>query len=475
MVLLILAKGLKLLKNRILRFLQTNHIFETNRQAIVIAVSGGSDSVALLHILSVLYPENQRIAVYIDHGLRPHETPAEKVLVEALAVSCSATFISLAVDVASEQKEKKGSLEETARHLRYKALERVRKQYKGRYIAVGHTSDDQAEEVLLRLIRGSGSAGLSGMAIENGFIIRPLLHESKKTLRNYLKEQNITYCEDSSNKDLRFLRNKIRHNLLPDLEQDYNKSIRKTLIQTAAILDEENKLLDTLTAKVFLKLCIVDQEQLTLDYAGIVKEHIAIQRRIFEKICWQMSAKPSFKQIASLCDLSLSQNGTEIHLAHGLRAIKQQENILFYYPVKKAGYRGSAILHKNFATITIQSPGTTCVPELGYKLTIRQNDFCEELLSQANTLIVDNSRISFPLTLRHHYDGETFHPLGSPGSKKISRFLTDQKIPATKKTNFPILLADRSILAVVGIRIDNRYRTQYNTSTCLQLQWTKAE
>jgi len=462
------------LKKRIQQLLLNFDLIST-QQTIVVAVSGGSDSVALLSLLSALYPNNEYIAVYIDHGLRPLETEAEQSLVQALAKSVSATFIAIAVDVEGEKKEKKCSLEEAARHLRYQALEKIREQYKGQYIAVGHTSDDQAEEVLLRLIRGSGSAGLSGMAIQNGFILRPLLQESKKTLRGYLNEQNIAYCEDSSNTDLRFLRNKIRHDLLPHLEQDYNKSIRTTLIQTAAILDEENKLLNILTDKVFQKFCLVDQEQLTLDYAGILKEPIAIQRRTFEKICWQMSAKPSFKQIASLLNLPLSQNGTEIHLTQGLRAIKQQKSILFYYPVKEVGYRGSAILHKKFTAITISNPGTYSVPELGYELTIHQVAFSKELLSQKNIQTLDNSRISFPLTLRHHYDGETFHPLGSPGSKKVSRFLTDQKIVATEKTNFPVLLADRSILAVVGLRIDNAYRAQANTSTCLQLQWQKIE
>lgn len=462
------------MKKRIQQLLRENDLIST-QQAIVVAVSGGSDSVALLHLLSALHPDNECIAVYIDHGLRPLETGTERNLVQALAKALSATFVTLTVDVAGEQQAKKCSIEEAARQLRYQALEKVREQHKGQCIAVGHTSDDQAEEVLLRLIRGSGSAGLSGMAIQNDFIIRPLLHESKETLRTYLNRQNIAYCEDSSNSDLRFLRNKIRHDLLPHLEQEYNNSIRTTLIQTAAILDEENKLLDKLTDKVFQSSCLVNQEQLLLDYSRLLQEPIAIQRRIFEKICWQLSAKPSFKQIASLLDLTLSQNGTEIHLAQGLRAIKQQKSILFYYPVKEAGYRGSAILRKNFEAITIPTPGTYSVPELGYELTIRQEDFSAELLSQKNIQTLDNSDIPFPLTLRHHNDGETFHPLGSPGSKKISRFLTDQKIDATEKTNFPLLLADRSILAVVGLRIDHAYRTQANSSTCLQLQWKKTE
>ena len=462
------------MKKRIQQLLRENNLVST-QQAIVIAVSGGSDSVALFHLLSVLYPDHERIAVYIDHGLRPLETDAEQKLVKALAKSYSATFLAVTVDVTGEQKEKKCSLEEAARYLRYKALETVRKRYKGQCIAVGHTSDDQAEEVLLRLIRGSGSAGLSGMAMQNGFIIRPLLRESKEALRSYLTKQNIAYCEDSSNSDLRFLRNKIRHDLLPKLEQDYNKSIRTTLIQTAAILEEEDKLLDKLSDKVFQKVCTLKAEQVTLDITTLSSEPLALQRRIFERICWQMGARPSFKQIASLLDLISLKNGSEIHLAKGLRALKQQNSILFHYPVKEAGYRGSAIPDKPFAAITIPTPGTTRIPELGYELKIQQTHFTETLLHQRNSLILDDSSVSFPLTLRHHQKGETFHPFGSPGTKKVSRFLTDQKVAATERMSYPVLLTGRSILAVVGLRIDDRYRTHANTSTCLQLRWQKIE
>ncbi len=444
-----------------------------NEQAIVIAISGGSDSVALLHVLSALYPENKRIAVYVDHGLRPLETPAEQKLVEALANECSATFVALTIDVTKEQKERKCSLEEAARNLRYQALEKIREQYHAQCIAVGHTSDDQAEEVLLRLIRGSGSAGLSGMAVKKGFILRPLLHESKETLREYLSKHKLSYCEDSSNSDLRFLRNKIRHDLLPNLEQNYNPSMRATLIQTAAILTEENRLLDSLTEKVFQQSCITNKEQLTLDLSTINSEDIAIKRRLFEKVCWQMSAKPSFKQISSLLNLANLHNSSEIHLANGLRAIKQEQIILFHYPTNEPGYRGSGVPLRSFATITIPGPGTYPVPELGFELQLRQTAFDESMLQQTDIQILDNTSVSFPLTLRHHFDGETFHPLGSPGSKKISRFLTDQKIASTEKTIFPVLLANKTIIAVPGLRIDHSCRIRANSSTCLQLQWKK--
>ncbi len=460
------------MKKRIRQLVRTHNLINPE-QAIVIAVSGGSDSIALLHLLSELYPDNKRIAVYIDHGLRPLETPVEKSLVKTTAQTCSATFVSLVIDVERTQKEYGYSLEEACRKLRYRELENIRIQYNAQVIAVGHTSDDQAEEVLLRLIRGSGSTGLSGMAIRNGYIIRPLLHEPKKTLREYLKNKNISYCEDSSNTDLRFLRNRIRHKLLPDLEQHYNGSMRTTLIQTAAILDEENKLLTDITNTVFQKICTVASDKTTVDLNAISSEPVAIKRRIFEKICWKMAARPNYKQITSLLNLIHLPSGSEIHLEKGLRVLKQRECILFCYPVNQKGYRGSAVLPKSFPTLTIPSPGTYSVPELGYQLTIRKTKCNKAFPAETAIQIVDESTLVFPLHLRHHHNGETFQPLGNPGSKKIARFLTDQKVASTEKVHHPVLLSGNRVIAVLGLRIDNRCRIQADSTRCLQLHWKK--
>ncbi|HIP83288.1 MAG TPA: tRNA lysidine(34) synthetase TilS, partial [Desulfocapsa sulfexigens] len=222
--------------------------------SLIIGVSGGADSMALLHILSVLFPATRRIAVYVDHGLRPDETDAEKSLVQKQAKICCANFETVAVDVQGEIIKNKCSLEEAARILRYQALEDIRIKYKSTTIAVGHTANDQAEEVLLRLIRGSGSRGLSGMNQRRGSIIRPVLNETKEKLLTYLQEQHIPFRQDSSNFDTRFLRNKIRIELLPILERDYNRSIQQTLLQTAAILKDEDRFLTQLTEEVLPKL-----------------------------------------------------------------------------------------------------------------------------------------------------------------------------------------------------------------------------
>ena len=461
------------MKKQTLHLPQLKAELNLSNAPIIIAVSGGSDSLALLHILSALYPENQRLAVYIDHGLRPAETEAEQQLVAEIADKCAATFISCSVETVAKQQAEKLSLEEAARILRYQTLETIRKQQGGQCIAVGHTSDDQAEEILLRLIRGSGSAGLSGMARQNGYIIRPLLSFSKNSLRDYLKEHTIPYCEDSSNSDLRFLRNRIRHNLLPLLEEDYNSSIRTTLLQTATVLRDEDQLLDTMSTQAFKAVSKSEEQQLKLVIPDMLQEPVAIQRRVFEKLCWQLSTRPSHKLIAALIDLLHAENNTEVHLASGLRAIKEQQQILFHYPTEEPGYRGPAVPNRQFAPLSIPAPGDYTVPELGRKLLIKELPFTKKLLLQTDSLILDAERIEFPLTLRYHQPGERFHPFGSPGSKKVSRFLTDQKIPPTQKQEYPVLLDRKKIIAVPGLRSDEAYRATGNTLRCLELQWRK--
>ncbi len=444
-------------------------------EPVIIGVSGGADSICLLHILSFLFPSSKRIAVYVDHSLRPHETRAEKVLVQKQAEICSAHFETVTVDVQKEKKLKNCSLEEAARNLRYQALEDLRIKFRATSIAVGHTADDQAEELLLRLIRGSGSSGLSGMKQHRGNIIRPLLHETKETLLTYLQEQKIPFCQDSSNFDTNFLRNKIRLDLLPKLENEYNKSMRQTLLQTAAILTEEDKLLNELTKTCFHRLVYQEAEKLNLDLPLFALEPLAIKRRIIEKICWTLESRPSFKKIESLLSLAASQNQTECHLTGGLRAVRQNNSILFHRPSRKKGYRGPGIIQKTFSPIPIPCPGTYSVTSLNHQLEITKVPFSPDLYKNSNNLIIDTANITFPLLLRHHKAGEHFHPLGAPGRKKISRFFSDQKIAVSARNTFPILLFKEKIIAIVGLRIEQQFRVTNTTKNVLLLQWKENE
>ena len=302
-----------------------------NGDTVIVGVSGGPDSVALLHILCSALPRLRFVAVYVDHGLRPAETGAEIALVQAMAQQLEAGFERVSVDVRTRARQNRASVEESARILRYQALEAMREQYQGAAIAVAHTADDQAEELLIRLIRGSGRKGLSGMQFQNGRIIRPLLHESKESLLHYLETQQIPFCIDSSNLERTYLRNRVRLDLLPYLQEHFNASIKQTLLQTAQILKDEEALLEEMAEKAWQQTARITAIQpitpespphtILIETKEFCKCHPALQRRILEKCCWQMKARPQFRQIALLLDLlHTGQTGAQIHLSRGLRA-----------------------------------------------------------------------------------------------------------------------------------------------------------
>ncbi len=318
---------------------------------LIVAVSGGPDSTSLLHLLHTVALNLNLIACYIDHGLRPDEVMTEIELISGHCQALNIPFKQISVDVKAACTNQHLSLEEAARKLRYQALEELRIKTGARSIAVGHTADDQAEELLIRLIRGSGRGGLSAMRFKNSRIIRPLLGIRKKNLLDYLEQEKIHYCTDSSNLSRAFLRNRIRLDLLPFL-RDFNPSISTTLLQTIDILQEEESLLENICQSSYLQ-CVQEnsgskensisgEQSILLKRPAFLDLHPAIQRRILEMILWKMDAKPGFRQIKQLLQLvSKKENSGECHLEKGLRVRRNREGLLFHYPLGKKSFRGS--------------------------------------------------------------------------------------------------------------------------------------
>jgi tRNA(Ile)-lysidine synthase len=213
------------------------------KDRIIVAVSGGPDSVALLFLLKELPKKIAVSAVYVDHGLRPGEIPQEIELIERHCIELDYPFYVRQVDVKGRYQSTGESPEAAARILRYEILEEIRHELHAKYIAVGHTADDQVEQFFIRLIRGTGRDGLSGMDYQNGFIIRPLLDETKKSLVAYLDARGVKYCTDSSNKERNFLRNRVRLDLLPLLEKEFTPAIRTKILQLMEIIRVEEAFL----------------------------------------------------------------------------------------------------------------------------------------------------------------------------------------------------------------------------------------
>lgn len=428
-------------------------------ETLVIGVSGGADSMALLHILASLAGAGgfRVVALYVDHGLRPRETGAEAALVQAAATRLGVGCVVARAEVQLLAKEAGLSLEHAGRQLRYELLRQETKRHKAGKIAVAHTADDQAEEVLLRLIRGTGRKGLAGMAyLSDAKIIRPLLTTTKETLLHYLAERAIPFLEDSSNRDRRFLRNRVRLDLLPFLEQHFHSGVRTTLRQTAAVLAEEESYLDTLARAGYQQMVRQEGEGLVIAIPALLAQPVAIQRRVVEQALLAVAATPSFRQIEQVRRLALeAAAGAGLHLAAWLRVWRQGEALHFYYPQGRGAHRGDLTGEQGREyEVTAAGPGVYPLPGSRLEVVIDLLDRPPkpEELRSAGVDFVDLAMVVFPLTLRPPRSGDRFHPLGAPGAKKLGDFFTDQKVARDQRYR-PLLVAAGRIALVPGLRV----------------------
>ncbi|MDP3957421.1 MAG: tRNA lysidine(34) synthetase TilS [bacterium] len=227
--------------------------------AFIIGVSGGPDSLCLLDVLATLqkkYAFTLHVA-HVNYHLRGRASDCDETLVGKMAAQ-----YNLPLAVLSQKKRLKTASEETLRDIRYAFFETLRNKYGAHHIAVAHNEDDQAETFLLRLLRGSGLCGLSAMRPKNNFVIRPLIEMSRTDILEYLKERGIPYGTDTSNADERFMRNRIRHTLLPLLEKKFQPQIKKLLAHTARLLAEDFSLLEKIPALLTKKDALLNRTQL---------------------------------------------------------------------------------------------------------------------------------------------------------------------------------------------------------------------
>lgn len=446
------------------------------RETVVVGVSGGADSMALLHVLASLVGVGDFgvVALYVDHGLRPLETGAEAALVQAAAARLGVPCVLARAEVQGLAREAGLSLEHAGRQLRYALLRQEAARHSAGKIAVAHTADDQAEEVLLRLIRGTGRKGLAGMAyLSEANVIRPLLGTPKETLLRYLSDRTIPFLEDSSNRDRRFLRNRVRLDLLPFLEQHFATGVRTTLRQTAAVLAEEEGCLARMAQASFQAAARQDGAGLRLAIPVLLAEPVAIQRRVVEQALLAVQAKPAFRQIEQVRRLArATDGGAGLHLAGGLRMKRQGEELHFNYPQGHGAHRGDLSGEKRPEyEVTVTGPGIYPLPGSGLEVVIELLDSPpdpKELRAGGDDFL-DFAEVDFPLTLRPPRPGDRFHPLGAPGAKKLGDFFTDQKVARDQRYR-PLLVASGRIALVPGLRVAHWARVTPTTVRAMRVR-----
>ncbi len=435
---------------------------------VVVGVSGGPDSVALLHMLLQLREDLgfQVHAAHLHHGLRS-EADRDQSLVESICREWQVPLSLRRVDVARMAAEEKMSVEEAGREVRYRFLEDVRREIKGHKIATAHHRGDQAETVLLHLIQGTGARGLQGIVPKRDRIIRPLLDIAKSEIIDYLEYHRLPYRIDSSNFDNNYLRNRIRWELLPLLEQRFNPGMVDVLCRLAAVMREENRYWDELVGEAMDEVVQEGEEvPLTVGVERLQALPLALKRRLIYQILRRAgSRRVSWDDVERVVGLlSQPESGHRVPVSGGLWVRKS-------YDVLEFGIEETAPVDFCYE---LEVPGQIEIKEIGLLVSARLLSEAPKVMT-AETAVFDWEALKKPLFIRSRRPGDTFRPLGLGGSQKLKKYLIDKKIPRSQRERIGILAADDEIYWVIGHRQDERGRVTRDTRKFLEIKASRVD
>jgi len=431
-------------------------------EKVVLGVSGGADSVAMLYALNELIDYGlDLIIAHLNHGIRGDEAKRDADFVKETAKTLGLTFVYGEVNTLEYREEAGISLEDAARTLRYKFFNQVLSKHYATKLATAHTLDDQAETVLMRLIRGSGSNGLSGIPPVSNNIIRPLIETSRSEIEQFLKSKNVSWINDSTNESKEFLRNKIRIDLLPELET-YNPNIKETLARTADILRYEDEFISKQARKHFEETFNANKSELIGDleyYRNVDKTlRFTLLRLAVEVIAGSLKNVSSL-HITNADDFLLSDNPSgEIEIPEEIVIVKGYNTILV---TKKAE------LNHEF-NHTIQAHGKWSFNEFSVHIEYVKTHELHE--NDESIAFFDPETVEFPIEVRSFKPGDSFSPLGMTSSKKLQDYFTDIKLPQFMRSRVPLFLSKGDIMWIGGIRIDNRFKVKDKREEVLMMK-----
>jgi len=435
---------------------------------VLAAVSGGPDSVAMLHALAEFAPEyGYTLAVaHLDHGFRP-ESAEEAAFVGDMARGMGLVFVTERSDIKQRLELSPENKQAAAREARYSFLARAAQETGSDAIAVGHTADDQAETYIMRELRGSGMHGLSAIPPVRGNIIRPLIEATRADVMEYLSQKGLQYRTDPSNLRPDYLRNRIRLELMPRL-LEYNPKLVEALCNSAEIHRDEDEFLDAYTSDM-LNTIVAEKSAclVALDIAKLEDLPVAILRRAIRQVVAQVKGdllSVGFGHIMEAVELAtMGGTGRGVDMPGGVRVERSYDRLLVY---------GPDAAPKEFS-VTLPVPGRVEVPEAGVSVEVSLTKGGPGPVTGKGAALVDMDKITGPLTVRSRRPGDTFQPVGMEGSKKLKELFIDLKLPRFERARTPIVECGGEIVWVAGIRADRRFAADEATKDALLIKCEK--
>jgi tRNA(Ile)-lysidine synthase len=434
---------------------------------VAVALSGGADSVALLLALrEIAKTEGFRVAgaAHLNHQLRGADSDADEQFCRGLAEKLRVPIEVERVDVARLARDTGGSIEHAAHVARYDFFDRAAARLDATAVAVAHTKDDQAETFLLRLLRGAGPRGLSGMHPCAGIVVRPLLDTSRSDVRHFLRAQDVAFREDASNADIAIPRNRIRHELLPLLETRFAPGIVDVLDREAAIAREDAEYLDEAARSAAARLIVRTSCAVELNADALVAEPPAIARRVI-RLAQQMAAGPEpfigFDAVEAVRRFAVSKSTGQLDLP-GHRVNRRGGALV----LTESRGREKPAPAADFS-YQLDVPGQVAVPEAACAISadtrpVPPGRAAAELFSRAgksNEAVIEAGRLAAPLSVRNRRRGDSFRPLGLNGRKKLQDYFVDAKIDRFEREITPVIVDSAGqIVWVAGHALAEEFR-----------------
>jgi len=449
------------LERRVVRVIRKHRLAEP-RDRIAVAISGGSDSVALTWILHEVAADlGVTLAglIHVNHGLRGRDAELDEAFCRALAERLAVPIEVRRVDVAALARSGRRSIEAAGREARYACFTEAAARLGATRVATGHTLDDQAETMLLRLFRGAGTRGLTGIRIRRGQFVRPLLQCRRGELVDYLTSRSEPYREDASNADCRIPRNRVRHELLPVIDR-MAPGARRALGRLAAISADDESFFREAVIRLAPSVVLPDGR---IRLSALVCQPPAIARRLLRFVA------------EARCDGGAALNAMHLdavlRLAKGPRAtgrldlpglcVERDHDLLMLRPA--GDDRATAQSSGSQFEYSLPCPGVAVVPEAGVTVLAQlAGSGQRDLNNRGDVVAIEASSFSLPFVVRSRRDGDRLRPLGAPGQRKLPAVLVDRKVPRQDRDRLPIVtdIAGR-IVWVAGVTIveEGRVRT----------------
>ena len=465
---------------------------------IIVGVSGGADSLCLLHALNILAPEFdwQLHVAHLNHQLRGEEAQADAEFVRDLARQWNLPYTIEARDVAAFARRQKLSIEEAARQVRYGFLLEVALTQHSDIIAVAHNADDQAESVLMHFLRGSGLSGLRGMqpkmliadlrmliphsaiSIQQSktYLVRPLLDTPRSAIDEYCRQHDLQPRLDSTNADTTYFRNRLRHELLPLLET-YNPQIRSILCRTADVIAAEHEILQAHTNDAWGMTLVEESDTaLTFDLLLWRRQPIGLRRALLRQAIQRL--RPPLRDIDfvhiedAIEVLQRATTGDQVTLPENL-LLEVSYATFTIAPRDELTLPDWPLLPERSASLPIHVPGITPLPESAWSLTT-VFEACDYGLPLARfAACFDADTLPAPLTLRPRTSADRFHPQGMPASVRLKDWMINAKIPRAIRDRLPLIVSGDQIVWVPGYRVGQSFLVTATTQHIIKLVFRK--